>query len=228
MKPTLRGVAILSVATIFAAIFLLIPTRSVSGAPQQGGGISITLGVGQQPGTAYSLNCESRSSRRVYCTADTRGGATLQQQFPGSAPCVFGSTWGADGEGIWVQRGCRGSFVVNPYTSGPWWWDPGNGRRPPSQGIPSRGACFFKEKYYRGEYFCTSRGSSFNVMPVGFNNEISSIKVYGRVSVTFYKNADFQSDNATLNGSVSDLATWRLPSDRSRNWNNKISSVQVN
>ena len=228
MKPTLRGVAILSVATIFAAIILLIPARSVSGAPQQGGGISITLGVGQQPGTVYSLNCESRSSRRVYCAADTRGGATLQQQFPGSAPCVFGSTWGADGEGIWVQHGCRGSFVVNPYTSGPWWWDPGNGRRPPSQGIPSRGACFFKEKYYRGEYFCMSRGSSFNLMPSGFNNEISSIKVYGRVSVTFYKNENFQSDSATLNGSVSDLASWRLPSDSSRNWNNKISSVQVN
>jgi hypothetical protein len=227
MKPTLREIAILAVAILLAAIALLVPARSVAGAPQQGG-VSITLGVGQQPGAVFTLNCISRSSRRTYCAADTRGGATLQAQLPGSAPCVFGSTWGADGAGIWVQQGCRASFVVNPYTSGPWWWDPGQGHRPPSRGIPSRGACFFKEKYYRGEYFCMSRGSSFNVMPVGFNNEISSIKVYGRVSVTFYKNADFQSDNATLNGSVPDLAAWRLPSDRSRNWNNKISSVQVN
>jgi hypothetical protein len=228
MKPTLRGVAILSVATIFAPIILLIPAPSVSGAPQQGGGISITLGVGQQPGTVYSLNCESRSSRRVYCAADTRGGATIQQQFPGSAPCVFGSTWGADGAGIWVQHGCRASFVVNPYTSGPWWWDPGNGHRPPSQGIPRRGVCFFRDINYRGEYFCMSSGSSFNVMPAGFNNTISSIQVYGRVSVTIYRSANFRDDNVTTKRSVSDLRAWRLPSNGARNWNDQISSVQVN
>ena len=35
-------------------------------------------------------------------------------------------------------------------------------------------------------------------------------------------------DNASFSSSVPDLAAWRLPSDRSRNWNNKISSVQVN
>jgi hypothetical protein len=50
----------------------------------------------------------------------------------------------------------------------------------------------------------------------------------GRVSVVIYKSENFQSDSAALNGSVSDLASWRLPSDRSRNWNNKISSIQVN
>jgi DUF3011 family protein/beta/gamma crystallin len=228
MKPTLREVAIFAVVMMLTAIVLLVPARSVAGNTQQGGGLSITFGVGQQPGSAFTLTCESRSSRRVYCAADTRGGATLQQQFPGSAPCVFGDTWGADGAGIWVQHGCRASFIVNPYTSGPWWWDSGNGHRPPSQGIPRKGACFFKEKYYRGEYFCMARGSSFNLMPPGFNDAISSIKVYGRVTVTIYKNADFQSDNASLNGSVPDLAAWRLPSDRSRNWNNKISSIQIN
>ena len=73
-----------------------------------------------------------------------------------------------------------------------------------------------------------TRGAGFNLMPSGFNNAISSIKVYGRVSVVIYKGENFQSDSATLNGSVSDLASWRLPSDRSRNWNNKISSIQVN
>lgn len=228
MKPTLREVTIFAVAILSAATVLLVPARSLAGNAQQGGGLSITFGVGQQPGTVYTLTCESRSSRRVYCAADTRGGATLQQQLPGSAPCIFGNTWGADGEGIWVQRGCRGTFVVNPYTSGPWWWDPGNGHRPPSQGIPSRGACFFKEKYYRGEYFCMSRGSRFNLMPPGFNNAISSIKIYGRATVVIYKNENFQSDSAELNGSVSNLDSWRLPSDRSRNWNNKISSLQVN
>jgi len=227
MKPTLREVATFAVVIMLAAIVLPVPTRSVSGKTQQGGGISITFGVGQQPGVVYTLTCESKSYGRTYCAADTRGGATIQQQIS-SAPCIFGSTWGADGAGIWVQNGCRASFVVNPYTSGPWWWDPGQGHRPPSKGIPSRGACFFKERYYRGEYFCMTRGAGFNLMPSGFNNAISSIKVYGRVSVVIYKSENFQSDSATLNGSVSDLASWRLPSDRSRNWNNKISSIQVN
>lgn len=229
MHSNLRAVALFAISVILASASLIVPAPSLAGPAQQdGGGLSITFGIGQKPGSPFTLSCESKSSRRTYCAADTRGGATLQQQFPGSAPCVFGSTWGADAEGIWVQHGCRGNFVVNPYTSGPWWWDPGQGQRPPSQGVPRNGACFFKEKYYRGEYFCMSRGASFNLMPSGFDNAISSIKVYGRANVTFYKNANFQSDNATLKSSVSDLASWRLPSDRSRNWNNKISSIQVN
>src|ERR1700691_5453295 len=227
MKPTLREVATFAVVIMLAAIVLPVPTRSVSGKAQQGGGISITFGVGQQPGVVYTLTCESKSYGRTYCAADTRGGATIQQQIS-SAPCIFGSTWGADGAGICVQNGCRASFIVNPYTSGPWWWDPGQGHRPPSKGIPSRGACFFKEKYYRGEYFCMTRGSSVNLVPPGFNHAVSSIKVYGRGGVHIYKSADFQSDNASFSGIVPDLAAWRLPSDRSRNWNNKISSVQVN
>jgi len=230
MRHNLRLVSAFAVITILTVIVLCVPARSVSATPppQSGGGISVTLGIGQQPGSPFTLTCESRSSHRTYCAADTRGGATLQTRLPGSSPCIFGNTWGADGAGLWVQGGCRGVFLVSPYAGGPWWWDPGAGHRPPSQGIPSRGACFFKEKYYRGEYFCMTRGSSFNAMPGGFDNEISSIKVYGRVSIAIYKNANFQSDNANLNSSVPDLAAWRLPSDRSRNWNNKISSVQVN
>jgi hypothetical protein len=65
-------------------------------------------------------------------------------------------------------------------------------------------------------------------VPPGFNDAVSSIKVYGPVGVTIYKNADFQSDNASFSSSVPDLAAWKLPRDRSRNWNNTISSVQVN
>jgi hypothetical protein len=228
MKPKFARITALALITMLGTVALFLSSRSLAARRPQSGGISVTLGIGQKPGAPYTVTCESRSHRRTYCTADTRGGATLQQQFPGSAPCIFGTTWGADGEGIWVEGGCRATFVVNPYNGGPWWWDPGTGHRPPSQGIPSRGACFFKEKYYRGEYFCMTRGSSFNAMPGRFDNAISSIKVYGRVSVIIYKNANFQSDNASFSSSVPDLAAWRLPSDRSRNWNNKISSVQVN
>ncbi len=57
---------------------------------------------------------------------------------------------------------------------------------------------------------------------------VPKYKVYGRATVIIDKNANFQSDNAGFSSGVTDLAAWRLPSDRSRNWNNKISSVQVN
>jgi Protein of unknown function (DUF3011)/Beta/Gamma crystallin len=228
MKPKFGWIAAVALIMMLGSVTFFLSARSVAATSSQSGGISVTLGVGQQPGAPYTVSCESKSSRRTYCVADTRVGATVQQRFPGSAPCIFGNTWGADGEGIWVQGGCRATFIVNPYNGGPWWWEPGTGHRPPSQGIPSRGACFFKEKYYRGEYFCMTRGSSFNLVPPGFNDAISSIKVYGRVSIAIYKNSNFQGDNATFSSSVPDLAAWKLPSDRSRNWNNKISSVQVN
>lgn len=230
MHFNLRGIAAFAIATTLAAIVLFTPTRSLSAMPpQSGGGLSITFGVGQKPDAPYSVTCESRSHRRTYCAADTRGGATLQQQFPASAPCVFGNTWGADAEGVWVEGGCRGTFVVNPYNGGgPWWWDPGNGHRPPSQGIPRRGACFFKERNYRGEYFCMNSGASFNLLPPGFNDKISSIQVYGRVSMVIYNDANFRGENVAINRSVSDLSAWRLPSNSNKNWNNRISSIQVN
>ena len=182
-----------------------------------------------QLGSLHTAEEKTRSHRRTYCAADTRGGATLQEQFPGSAPCVFGNNWGADAEGVWVEGGCRGTFVVNPYNGGgPWWWDPGNGHRPPSQGIPRRGACFFKERDYRGEYFCMNSGVSFNLSPPGFNDTISSIQRYGRVSMVVYNDANFRGENVSINRSVSDLSARRLNSNRNKNWNNRISSIQIN
>jgi hypothetical protein len=55
--------------------------------------------------------CESERSRYQYCATDTRGGVRLGRQLS-DAPCRFGDSWGYDGGGIWVNRGCRGEFVV--------------------------------------------------------------------------------------------------------------------
>jgi hypothetical protein len=107
-------------------------------------------------------------------------------------------------------------------------WDPGNGHHPPSQGIPSRGACFFKEKYHRGEYFCMNRGSSFNLLPPGFNDQISSIRVYGKVSIAAYNDSNYRGENVGITRSIQDLSAWQLSSNRNKNWNNRISSIQVN
>jgi hypothetical protein len=62
----------------------------------------------QGPGT---VNCSSEDGRRKYCPVDVSGGVQLVNQRSGS-PCTFGSTWGWDRRGIWVDRGCRADFAV--------------------------------------------------------------------------------------------------------------------
>jgi hypothetical protein len=57
------------------------------------------------------IRCESRESRTVYCSADSRSGVRLVAQLSGS-PCIEGSTWGIARNGVWVSRGCRAEFRV--------------------------------------------------------------------------------------------------------------------
>lgn len=57
-----------------------------------------------------TLACESDGSYRR-CPADTRDGVTLQRELSSNA-CVARSTWGFDGSGIWVDKGCRAEFAV--------------------------------------------------------------------------------------------------------------------
>lgn len=56
-----------------------------------------------------SLICESQNNQRQYCAADTRGGVSVLRQMS-QAPCTQNQTWGYDGRGIWVDRGCRAEF----------------------------------------------------------------------------------------------------------------------
>ena len=63
------------------------------------------------PGRGQSITCSSDNMRRNYCAADTRRGVQLVRQ-RSDARCVQGSTWGYDGRGIWVDRGCRADFLV--------------------------------------------------------------------------------------------------------------------
>jgi hypothetical protein len=57
------------------------------------------------------VRCESRDGRRRECGVDTRGSVQLVRQHS-DAPCIRGRTWGSDGRGIWVDRGCRADFAV--------------------------------------------------------------------------------------------------------------------
>jgi Ricin-type beta-trefoil lectin domain/Protein of unknown function (DUF3011) len=64
---------------------------------------------GMGPGT--SITCSSNNGKRAYCNADTRGNVQMVRQISGS-PCIQGTTWGYDRQGIWVDKGCRAEFVI--------------------------------------------------------------------------------------------------------------------
>jgi hypothetical protein len=66
---------------------------------------------GRDGGGRQVLACSSDDGRRKYCNADTRGGVRMSRQVSGS-PCREGETWGYDGRGIWVDRGCRAEFQI--------------------------------------------------------------------------------------------------------------------
>jgi len=55
------------------------------------------------------VSCSSDDMRWHVCQADTSGGVRLRRQ-RSEADCVYGSTWGYDDRGIWVDRGCRAEF----------------------------------------------------------------------------------------------------------------------
>lgn len=71
-----------------------------------------------------TVKCESRGSKYEYCRTRTTGRVRLQRQLS-DAPCRQYETWGADrdGGGIWVDRGCRGIFIVEPA----FFWGAGSG-----------------------------------------------------------------------------------------------------
>lgn len=59
------------------------------------------------------ITCESISGRQRFCPADVgRGEVRLVEQLSRGS-CNFGSTWGYDRRGIWVDRGCRGRFAID-------------------------------------------------------------------------------------------------------------------
>ena len=59
------------------------------------------------------VRCSSDDGGLHYCQADTRGDVDLLRQ-RSHADCTEGYSWGFDQRGIWVDKGCRGDFVVQP------------------------------------------------------------------------------------------------------------------
>jgi hypothetical protein len=59
------------------------------------------------------LTCESRDNRRNYCPANLRYGRVDIERQLSNTPCRYGQNWGWDRRGVWVDDGCRATFVIH-------------------------------------------------------------------------------------------------------------------
>jgi len=84
---------------------------------------------------------------------------------------------------------------------------------------PRAGACFYQDANYRGPYFCVEAGDDLDSLPSGANDQVSSIRVFGRTQVTVYKDRRFRGESMQFDANVRDL-------DR-ENFNDTISSIEI-
>lgn len=85
------------------------------------------------------------------------------------------------------------------------------------EAFPREGACFYRDEGFRGDYFCVARGSSYPLLPRGFNDSIRSIRVFG-AGVRIYIDSDFRGRSAEVRRDAPDLHGM---------WRDTISSVRV-
>jgi len=85
--------------------------------------------------------------------------------------------------------------------------------------FPDSGACFFRDADYRGDYFCIRAGDDIGRMPSEMNDQISSIRLFGRAEVVVYRDVRFNGGSSRFEGSIRNL--------RDEGWNDRISSVRV-
>ena len=85
--------------------------------------------------------------------------------------------------------------------------------------VPRDGACFYRDAGFRGEYFCVRAGEDLPYVPGGLNDEISSIRTFGRAVVTVYRDKRFSGRSERFGEDV-----WNL---RNIGWNDRLSSLRV-
>jgi Peptidase inhibitor family I36 len=87
------------------------------------------------------------------------------------------------------------------------------------------GACFFRDIDFGGEKFCVRPGERVAQVPPGFNDHISSIRIFGRTEVTIYQGRDFQEPSLRLREDVANLQRFQVQPGHS--WNDRVSSIEV-
>jgi len=88
--------------------------------------------------------------------------------------------------------------------------------------------CIFEEINFRGRHECFDPGDEIADLGrrTGWNDRISSIRIYGVARVTVFRDINFRGDRVTVDRDVADLRRVRMTSSLS--WDNQISSLDVN
>lgn len=60
-----------------------------------------------------SVTCESDDGRYRHCAANVGRGRVDIERKLSRADCRYGQSWGADRNGVWVDKGCRARFSIN-------------------------------------------------------------------------------------------------------------------
>ena len=84
-----------------------------------GGGIWVNSGCAGEFGfqggrpAGNTIVCESRNYERSFCEVQAQISRAWLLEQESEAACVEGQTWGARGNGIWVNQGCSGVFAFD-------------------------------------------------------------------------------------------------------------------
>jgi hypothetical protein len=97
----------------------------------------------------------------------------------------------------------------------------------PRNDFQGAGACFFLDADFRGERFCLKDGERAPVVPPGFNDRITSIRVFGGARVRVFNDGNFGGINLVIDRDVPSLQGIPLADNPFKNWNDRISSIIV-
>jgi hypothetical protein len=86
-----------------------------------------------------------------------------------------------------------------------------------TEAMPREGACFYEDANYRGMYFCVPRGATYTALPRGFNDRISSVRVFG-ADVRIFQDQNFRGRSSDIRSDTPNLRG---------NWRDKVSSIRV-
>lgn len=96
------------------------------------GGSSSSAASAETDWEPYFVTCSSSNDRRTECKIPAGSRVRLDEQLSRS-DCVAGTSWGAFGEVLWVDRGCRAIFHLMPAPTWPEYtlncWSDGDRRR---------------------------------------------------------------------------------------------------
>jgi hypothetical protein len=79
--------------------------------------------------------------------------------------------------------------------------------------------CFYVDDNYRGASFCANPGESESELRGGWNDRISSIRIFGQASVTVFEDKDYRGSSRTFSRDVPNL--------RPLGFNDMITSFEV-